>query len=78
MVNLEKLLVDISNHNPDFVLITGDYNAKSRNWSTNDTVTAEGAPLDCFMTLHDLNQLIKESTNILKHSSSCIDLIFTN
>ena len=43
MLNLEALLIDISNRNPHFVLITGDFNAKSRNCSTYDTTTSEGA-----------------------------------
>ena len=43
MLNLEAPLVDISNRNPHFVLITGDFNAKARNCSTYDTTTSEGA-----------------------------------
>ena len=43
MLNLETLLVDISNRNPHFVLITGEFNAKLRNWSTYDITTSEGA-----------------------------------
>ena len=30
------------------------------------------------MTLYGLNQLLTEPTHILEHTSSCIDLIFTN
>ena len=55
MINLEKMLVDISNRNPHFILIIGDFNAKSRKWSTNHTANVEGAHLDSFMTLYDLN-----------------------
>ena len=78
MLNLETLLVDIPNCHPHFVLITGDLNAKSRSWSTYDATTSEGAHLDSFMNLYDLNQLITEPIHILEHSSSCIDLIFTS
>ena len=44
--NLEKLVVNISSTNPHFILMIGDFNAKSSNWSSNDTTTAEGAQLD--------------------------------
>ena len=78
MLNLEKLLVDRSNRKTHFVLITSDFNAKSRNWSTNDTTTAEGGHLNSLVTLQYLNQLIIEPTHILEHYSTCINLIFTN
>ena len=78
MLNLGELLVDISNCDPHFVLITGDLSAKSRNWSIYDTTTSEGAHLDSLMTLYGLNQLVAEPTHVLEHSSSCIDIIFTN
>ena len=68
----------ISNRNPHFVLITGDFNAKTRTWSTYDTTTLEGAHLDSLMTLYGLNQLTTEPTHISKHSSSCTGRIFTN
>ena len=41
--NLEKLVTKISSTNPHFMLMIGDFNAKSSNWSSNDTTTAEGA-----------------------------------
>ena len=46
MLNLEALLVDISNRNRHFVLIAGNFNATSKNWSTYYTATSEGAHLD--------------------------------
>ena len=78
LLNLEKVIVDISSRNTHFLLITGDFNGKSRNWSTNDTTAGEGAHLDSLITLYGLNQLIKEPTHVLEHTSSCIDLISTN
>ena len=78
MLNLEKLLVDRSNRKTHFVLITSDFKGKSRNWSTNDTTTAEGGHLNSLVTLQYLNQLIIEPTHILEHYSTCINLIFTN
>ena len=44
--NLEKLVINISSTNPHFILMIGDFNVKSSNWSSNDTTTAEGATLE--------------------------------
>ena len=76
--NLEKLLISISGTNPHFILMIGDFDAKSNNWSSNDTTTAEGAQLDYLTSLHDMKQVIAEPTHILENSSSYIDLIFSN
>ena len=43
ITNLEKLVVDVSSNNPHFILMIGNFNAKSSNWSSNDTTTAAGA-----------------------------------
>ena len=59
-----------------FLLLIGDFNAKSSNWSSNDTTTAEGAQLDYFTSLYGMKQVITEP--LLESSASCIDLIFTN
>ena len=111
------MLVNISNGNPYFLLITGDFNAKSRNWSTYDIAISEGTHLDYLKTIWSqpinllrakltkwpntlkqfagklptnclsvfghfvglaLKGLITEATQILEHSSSCIDLILNN
>ena len=45
MLNLKSMLSDISNRTPHFVLIPGDFNAKSRNWFAYDTTTSEDAHL---------------------------------
>ena len=38
----------------------GDFNAKSSNWSSNDTATAEGAQLDYLTALRGMKQVITE------------------
>ena len=76
--NLEKLIIDIYSRKADFVLIIGDFNAKSCNWSINDTTTPEGAQGDSITSLYGMEQLISEPTHILQQSSSCIKLISTN
>ena len=37
----------------------------------------KGANLDSLITLYGLKEIITESTNILEHFSTCIDLLFT-
>ena len=76
--NLEKIVVNISSANSHFILMIGDFNAKSSNWPSNDTTTAEGAQLDYLISLYGMKQVITEPTHILENSSSCIDLIFSN
>ena len=76
--NLEKLVVNISSTNPRFILMIGDFNTKSSNWSSNETTTAEGAQLDYLTSLYGMKQIITEATHILENSFSFIDLIFSN
>ena len=76
--NLKKLIIDIYSRKANFVLMMGDFNAKSCNWSIDDTTTLEGAQLDSITSLNGIKQLVSEPTHILQQSSSCIDLIFTN
>ena len=65
--------------NPLFVLITGDVNVRSTNlWKKNDLFTSEGTQVDSLTTSYSLSQIISDLTHILRNSSSCIDLIFTN
>ena len=73
-----NIVVDIYRSYPHFVLIIGDFNAKSSSWSSNDTITVEGAQLDYFIFLYGMKQVITQPTHILESSASCIDLIFTN
>ena len=72
--NLEKLGINISITHPHFILIIGDFNAKSNNWSSNDTTTAEGAQLDYLTSFYGMKQVITERAHMLENSSSCIKL----
>ena len=78
ILNVDLLLAEISNRHPHFILVTGSFNAKSRNWYTYDTRTLEEAHLVPLLVLYGLNHLITEPTHILEYSSRCIDLTFTN
>ena len=76
--NLEKLLININSFDPHFVILLGDFNAKSKSWSVKDVSTEEGTILENLTSLYGMKQLISAPTYILRHSSSCIDLIFVN
>ena len=76
--NLENLLADITNRNPHFMLLLGDFNAKSKTWFINDQSSRESTQLESLTSLYGMKQLITEPTHVLENSSSCIDLIFTN
>ena len=72
------MLSDINSSNPHFSIILGDFNVRSNNWWQGDTQTSEGSQIDYLTTSYGFQQLISEPTHILKNSSSCIDLIFTD
>ena len=42
LTNLENLLADITNRNPHFTLLLGDFNAKSKTWFIKDQSSREG------------------------------------
>ena len=76
--NLEQLLINITSFDSCFVILLGDFNAKSKSWSVNDITTEEGTILENLISLYGMKQLIFAQTHISQHSSSCIDLIFVN
>ena len=78
LTNLENFLADITNRNPHFMLLLGDFNAKSKTWFINDQPSREGTQLESLTSLYGMKQLIAEPAHVLENSSSCIDLIFTN
>ena len=71
--NLELNLDKIANKSPYLLVVLGDFSVKSSNWYKHDNKTYEGSKIDTITP----QQLIKEPTNILTNSSSCIDLLFT-
>ena len=74
----EQFLINIEGFKPNFTVLLGDYNARSRSWWASDTNTPEGMQLDVLTSSYGLQQLVNEPTHILTSSSSCIDLIFTD
>ena len=59
-------------------LIPADHPNNNKIFKQGDIQTSEGSRIDCLTTSYGFQQLISEPTHILKSSSSCIDLIFTN
>ena len=72
------MLQEISIFKPDFSIILGDFNAKSKSWWKSDIDTIEGTKIDAVTSSYGLQQLISQPTHLLANSSSCIDLIFTD
>ena len=75
IANLEEILINTSRNNPCFVLIISYFNAKSSNWSSNDTITAGVTQLDYLTSLYGMKQVVTEPIHILESSASCRDLI---
>ena len=63
--SLEKLIINITSYNFHFVILLGDFNAKSKSWSVNDTITEEGRLLENLTCLHGMKQLISAPTHAL-------------
>ena len=78
LLNFEKMLQEISAFKPDFSIILGDFNARSKSWWKSDIGTIEGTKIDGVTSSYGLQQLISQSTHLLANSCSCTDLIFTD
>ena len=76
--SFEQLLSEISKRKPTVSIITGDFNARSSSWWSNDTNTLDGTNLYSPSSSNNFSQPINEPTHIQRNSSSCIDLIFTD
>ena len=72
------MLGDIHSFNPDFSIILGDFNAMLNKWWVGDIQASEGLQIDYLTTSYGFRQIISEPTHILRNSSSCIGLIFTD
>ena len=75
--NLEMNLETLAQRNPFLTVVIGDFNAKSKNWCSQDSTNFEGVTIENLTSQFGLSQIINEATQILEASSSCIDLIFT-
>ena len=78
LLNYEQLLSGISTRKPTMSILTGDFNARSSSWWSDDINTSEGKKLYSLTCLNEFSQLISELTHVQPNSSSCIDLLFTD
>ena len=76
--NLEKLESDINNRRPALSIFTGDFNARSQSWWSNDINITEGSNLLALSSSNGFSQLINEPTHIQTNSTYFIDLIVTD
>ena len=58
LTNLENLLADITSRNPHFMLLLGDFNAKSKTCFINDQSPSKGTQLESLISLYGMKQLI--------------------
>ena len=75
--NLEINLETLAQRNPFLTVVIGDFNAKSKNWCSQDSTNFEGVTIENLTSQFGLSQIINKATHILEASCSCIDLIFT-
>ena len=67
--SFEQLLSEISKCKPTVSIITGDFNARSSSWWSNDTNTLAGTNLYSLTSSNNFSQLINEPTHIQRNSS---------
>ena len=73
--SFENVTDNINRFNPYFLLIAGDFNARSSSWWGSDINNFEVISTENLTLSYDLKQVIPEPTHFLPTSSSCIDLI---
>ena len=69
---------NIKDENPLASIITGDFNARSENWWSQDIANHQGSTIDILTSTFGYSKLINLPTHMTNTSSSCIDLIFTS
>ena len=68
--NLEQLLRDISTCNPTVSVITGDFNARSSSWWSEDINTSEGTKLYSLTSSNGFSQLMNQL--VFKQSAQAV------
>ena len=78
LLDFEKLLSNITTRKSTVSIITGDYNARSSSWWSDDINTSEGTNLYSLTSSTGFSQLITKPTHVQSNSYSCINLLFTD
>ena len=76
--SVDRLLSDIKKTKPFLSVITGDFNARTSCWWSEDINTSEGLKLLSLTSANGVSQIINEPTHLQTSDSSCIALIFTD
>ena len=76
--SVERFLSDIKKIKSFSSVITGDFNAITSCWWSEDINTSEGQKLLSLTSANGVSQLINDPTHLQTSNSSCIDLIFTD
>ena len=77
LCSFERVIDNIIQANPYFVVITRDFHIRSSNWLGNDMNNFEAISIKHLISSDSLKPLISEANHLLT-SSSCINLILTN
>ena len=78
-LNFEILYSRIKAENPLAMCFTGDFNAHSQFWWSEDDKTDEGTYIDKIFTKLDLSQVLSGPTNFEPHKNPwCIELLVTD
>ena len=72
------LMSNINDEKPLASIITGDFNARSKKWWSQDITNSQGSIIDTLTSASGYHQLINTPTHMTNTSSSCIELIFTS
>ena len=75
---LELVVEHMRLEKPDCIILTGDFNRKTKQWWPDGEETNEGVLLNQLIESFSMTQLIDLPTHILANSSSLIDLIITD
>ena len=72
------LMSNINGEKPLACIITGCFNARSKNCRSQDIINSQGSIIDTVTSTSGYHRLINLPTHLTNTSSSCIDLIFTS
>ena len=68
----------IALRNPYLIAVLGDFNVQTKGWYPLGKTTYEGTGNDFIMSQFRLEQLIHETTHIIRRRPSCTDLLFAS
>ena len=70
-------MLNINDKKPLASVITGHFNARSKNWWSQGITNSQGSIIDTLTSTSDNYQLKNLPTHMSNKSSFCLDLIFT-